>query len=98
MKTYLSKSSILSWMTALFAINLSNSSFCSYLCTSLTTDTFPFPFNLDHIGLASCAFCVTLVARLAGSLPHDINGPAISTANRAGHRPTYSAALYQLKK
>jgi hypothetical protein len=44
------------------------------------------------------AFGVALVARRASSLPRDVDGPAAGTANRTGHRPIYSAALYQLKE
>jgi hypothetical protein len=53
---------------------------------------------LDRVSPASCAFCVALVARLAGSLPRNINGLAAGTANCAGRRPMYSAVFYQLKK
>jgi hypothetical protein len=98
MKTYFSKLSIISYMTSFFASNLSSSSLCNSFHTSLTTITFPFPFDFERVSSASLTFGVTLVVRHDSSLPHDVDGPAIGTVNCAGHRPMYSAAFYQLKK
>jgi hypothetical protein len=62
------------------------------------TDAFPLPFDFERVGSASRTFCVTLVARRASSLALDVDGPATGTVNHASHQPTYSTALYQLKK
>jgi hypothetical protein len=62
------------------------------------TDAFPFPFDLDRVASPYCTFCVTLVTRRAGSLPREVDSPAVGTANRTSRRPMYSAVLYQLKK
>jgi hypothetical protein len=88
----------MSWRTAISAFTFLNLSTRTSSFTSLLKFDFPLPFDLDHNGLASRTFCVALVARFAGSLPRDVDAPCTSTANRAGRRPMYSTALYQLKK
>jgi hypothetical protein len=44
------------------------------------------------------AFGVTLVVLRKASRPRDVDASGVGTVNRAGRRPMYSAALYQLKK
>jgi hypothetical protein len=96
MKPYPSNWAIISKLTVISAFNFTTVSFHAYSIVSSMAFTFPFPFDLDHIGLSSLTFCVTLVARHDGSLPFDINSPGAGTLSLAGCQPTYSAVLYQL--
>jgi hypothetical protein len=50
-----------------------------------------------YIGLASLAFCVTLVVRRDGALTCDVDGSGANTLSLAGCRPTNSTVLYQLQ-
>jgi hypothetical protein len=77
---------------------LASSSFHASSNIPSSTFTFPLPFDFDRVGSASLTFGVALVVWRDGSLPRDVDGPAAGTANRAGRRPTYSAALCQLKE
>jgi hypothetical protein len=85
-------------MTALFASNFFNSSLRTSLRNSSMTVAFPFPFDLDCVGLAYCTFCVALVVQRASSLPRKANGPGTGTVSCDGRQPMYSAMLYQLQK
>jgi hypothetical protein len=40
------------------------------------------------------AFGIALVVRRRPSRPRDVDASGVGTVNRAGRRPTYSAALY----
>jgi hypothetical protein len=98
MKPHPSMRSIMAWMAAFLALSFANSSFHASSTSLSLTFAFPLPFDFDRDGPASLAFGVALVVLRKASRPRNVDASGVGTVNCAGHRPMYSAALYQLKK